>query len=196
MNLEEVSYSLGVILAGSFKQQGFNDINVEFLSKAFDDILNGGEVKITVEKAELIVNEYLTNLNTQKASDNLEQGRIFLEENKTKENIITTESGLQYEILTNTEGYKPVKEDKVVTHYHGTLIDGTVFDSSVERGQPVVLPVGSVISGWSEALQLMSIGSKWRLFLPSNLAYAEHGAGGSIGPNMTLIFEVELIGVQ
>ena len=122
-------------------------------------------------------------------------GRAFLEENKKKENVVALESGLQYEIITKGDGATPKATDSVRCHYHGTLLDGTVFDSSVQRGEPAVFGVNQVIKGWVEALQLMPVGSKWRLFIPSNLAYGEQGAGGSIEPNSTLIFEVELLGI-
>ena len=124
---------------------------------------------------------------------NLEAGNAFLEENSKKETVVSLPSGLQYEILTEGSGAKPVATDKVKCHYHGTLLNGTVFDSSLQRGQPAVFGVNQVIKGWVEALQLMTVGSKWRLFIPSDLAYGEQGAGGSIEPNSTLIFDVELL---
>ena len=127
---------------------------------------------------------------------NKEEGELFLAENKEKENVIALESGLQYEVLTEGDGAIPTASDSVKCHYHGTLIDGTVFDSSVERGQPATFGVTQVIKGWVEALQLMPVGSKWRLFVPSYLAYGEQGAGNDIEPNSTLIFEVELLGIE
>ena len=120
----------------------------------------------------------------------------LLDENKNRENVTTTESGLQYEVIVEGNGPKPVAEDEVTVHYHGTTLDGTVFDSSVNRGEPVNFPVNGVIQGWQEALQLMSVGSKWKLYIPSDLAYGPRGAGQSIGPNETLIFEVELISIN
>jgi FKBP-type peptidyl-prolyl cis-trans isomerase FklB len=129
------------------------------------------------------------------APDALEAGQRFLAENATKPGVVTRPSGLQYEILTVGNGPKPGPSDVVTTHYHGTLIDGTVFDSSVERGQPISFPVQGVIPGWVEALQLMPVGSKWRLFVPSELAYGKRGAGGAIGPNEVLVFEVELLSI-
>lgn len=128
-------------------------------------------------------------------AENLQKGEAFLAENAKKEGVKVTESGLQYEILVEGKGPKPTPESKVKTHYHGTLLDGTVFDSSVDRGEPISFPVGGVIQGWQEALQLMPVGSKWRLFIPSNLAYGPQGSG-SIAPNSTLIFEVELIEIE
>ena len=126
----------------------------------------------------------------------VEEGRKFLAANSKNEKVVTLESGLQYEVIKAGEGAKPSLNDQVTTHYHGTLIDGTVFDSSVERGQPASFPVNGVIKGWTEALQLMNVGSKWRLFVPYDLAYGERGAGPQIGPFTTLIFEVELISIN
>jgi FKBP-type peptidyl-prolyl cis-trans isomerase FklB len=126
----------------------------------------------------------------------IEEGKNFLLENAKRAEVKTLESGLQYEVITDSEGPKPSLNDQVTTHYHGTLIDGTVFDSSVERGQPATFPVSGVIKGWTEALQLMSVGSKWRLFVPYDLAYGEKGASAQIGPYSTLVFEVELIKIN
>ena len=126
----------------------------------------------------------------------LEAGRAFLAENGAREGVVTTASGLQYEVLTPGSGETPRASDFVTTHYHGTLIDGTVFDSSVQRNQPIEFPVGGVIAGWTEALQLMQVGAKWKLFLPPELAYGSRGAGRAIGPNETLVFEVELLEVR
>ena len=130
------------------------------------------------------------------SEEKIDEGRKFLEENSKKEGVITLASGLQYEVITNGSGDKPKLEDNVTTHYHGTLIDGTVFDSSVDRGEPASFPVGGVIKGWTEALQLMSVGSKWKLYVPYDLAYGERGAGPQIGPYSTLIFEVELLSIN
>jgi FKBP-type peptidyl-prolyl cis-trans isomerase len=126
---------------------------------------------------------------------NLEAGRVFFEENGKREGVVTLASGMQYQVLTEGQGPKPSATDKVLTHYHGTLLDGSVFDSSVERGEPISFPVNGVIRGWVEALQLMPVGSKWKLFIPADLAYGERGAGGRIGPNQALIFEVELLDI-
>ena len=135
-------------------------------------------------------------MKNEKAQQNAEKGKKFLEENAQKEGIVTLPSGLQYEILTEGNGDKPAATDAVTCHYHGTLIDGTVFDSSVRRGQPATFPLNRVIKGWTEALQLMPIGSKWRLFLPSELAYGSQQVSAEIGPNSTLIFEVELLDIK
>lgn len=130
------------------------------------------------------------------SNKNLEEGKAFLEANKTKEGVVELPGGLQYQIITEGTGAKPGPTDKVTCHYHGTLINGTVFDSSVQRGQPATFPLNMVIKGWTEALQLMSIGSKWRLFLPSDLAYGDRHVSAEIGPNSTLVFDVELLGIN
>jgi FKBP-type peptidyl-prolyl cis-trans isomerase FklB len=138
----------------------------------------------------------LFNMKNEKASANLKAGQEFLEANKKKQGVVALPSGLQYEIITEGDGIKPLAKNKVTCHYHGTLIDGTVFDSSVKRGQPATFPLNAVIKGWTEGLQLMGVGSKWRFFLPPNLAYGDRQTGSDIGPNSTLIFEVELLGVS
>ena len=138
----------------------------------------------------------LFNMKNEKASANLKAGQEFLAANKQKPGVTTLPSGLQYEVINEGTGIKPGAKSNVTCHYHGTLIDGTVFDSSVKRGQPATFPLNRVISGWTEGLQLMSVGSKWRFFIPPNLAYGERQTGSDIGPNSTLIFEVELLGVS
>jgi len=138
----------------------------------------------------------LFQMKNDKAAANLQAGQSFLEENKKKPGITTLPSGLQYEVLVEGTGIKPSSSNKVTCHYHGTLIDGTVFDSSVKRGQPATFPLNMVIKGWTEGLQLMSVGSKWRFFIPPQLAYGDRQTGAHIGPNSTLIFDVELLGVN
>lgn len=138
----------------------------------------------------------LFHMKNEKASVNLKAGQDFLEANKQKPGIITLASGLQYEVITEGNGIKPLSRNKVTCHYHGTLIDGTVFDSSVKRGQPATFPLNMVIKGWTEGLQLMAVGSKWRFFIPPQLAYGERQTGSHIGPNSTLIFDVELLDVS
>jgi len=142
------------------------------------------------------ISEYLQKLKAEKMSKNKVAGEQFLAENKSKPGVVTLPSGLQYIILKEGTGAKPTAADKVKTHYHGTLIDGTVFDSSVERGEPISFPVGGVIKGWTEALQLMPVGSKWKLFIPSELAYGDRQAGPKIGPGSALIFDVELLDIE
>ncbi|GAC1427148.1 MAG: hypothetical protein NVSMB7_03940 [Chitinophagaceae bacterium] len=141
------------------------------------------------------ISDKLSQMKNEKAEANLKAGQFFLESNKAKEGVVALPSGLQYKILTEGTGAKPGATDKVTCHYHGTLIDGTVFDSSVQRGQPATFPLNRVISGWTEGLQLMPTGSKWRFFIPPNLGYGDRQVSAQIGPNSTLIFDVELLGV-
>ena len=193
--MEKVSYSLGVNVAKSVKNQGLTSIDSEAIAQAFTDVFEGNELKISEQESNLVLQDYFGKLAKEAQSANVEAGQKFLAENAKRNGVTTTATGLQYEVLTEGSGDSPKETDKVTVHYHGTLIDGTVFDSSVERGQPATFPVNGVIPGWVEALQLMKPGAKYKLFIPSNLAYGERGAGGSIGPNATLIFEVELISI-
>jgi FKBP-type peptidyl-prolyl cis-trans isomerase FklB len=193
--MEKVSYSLGVNVAKSVKNQGLESIDSEAIAQAFTDVFEGNELKISEQESNVILQEYFGKLAQKAQSQNVEAGQNFLAENAKRDGVVTTATGLQYEVLTEGSGDSPKETDQVTVHYHGTLIDGTVFDSSVERGQPATFPVNGVIPGWVEALQLMNPGAKFKLFIPSNLAYSERGAGGAIGPNATLIFEVELISI-
>lgn len=193
--MEKVSYSLGVNVAKSVQAQGLESIDAPAIAKAFKDVFEGNDLDISEEEANLVLQDYFTKLNNKAQEANIGTGMKFLEENAKKEGVVTTASGLQYTVITKGDGVQPKETDNVTVHYHGTLLDGTVFDSSVERGQPASFPVNGVIPGWIEALQLMNVGSKYKLFIPSNLAYGERGAGGAIGPNATLIFEVELISI-
>jgi len=193
--MEKVSYSLGVNVAKSVKNQGLTSIDSKAIAQAFTDVFEGNELKISEQESNLILQDYFGKLAKEAQSTNVEAGQKFLAENAKRDGVITTSTGLQYEVLVEGLGDFPKETDQVTVHYHGTLIDGTVFDSSVERGQPATFPVNGVIAGWVEALQLMRPGAKYKLFIPSNLAYGERGAGGSIGPNATLIFEVELISI-
>ena len=193
--MEKVSYSLGINVAKSVKNQGLTSIDSEAIAQAFTDVFEGNELKISEQESNLVLQDYFGKLAKEAQSANVEAGQKFLAENAKRNGVITTATGLQYEVLTEGSGDSPKETDQVTVHYHGTLIDGTIFDSSVERGQPATFPVNGVIPGWVEALQLMKPGAKYKLFIPSNLAYGERGAGGSIGPNATLIFEVELISI-
>lgn len=173
------------------------------VARGLRDTLEGAKPLLTDSEAETALNQLQTALKAkqdaerQKMGDaNMKEGQEFLAANKTKEGVVTLPSGLQYKILTAGTGPKPAASDTVVCNYRGTFINGTEFDSSYKRGQPATFPVGGVIKGWTEALQLMPVGSKWQLFIPSDLAYGSRGAGGAIGPNATLIFEVELISIQ
>jgi FKBP-type peptidyl-prolyl cis-trans isomerase FklB len=194
-NMDSVSYSLGVLFAQNFKNGEKLDIDANAMAKGFSDAVNGTEL-IKMENANNIFSQFMAEQGKKKHAGALEAGQKFLAENGKRPSVKTTASGLQYEVLVDGTGPIPKATDKVTTHYHGTLLDGTVFDSSVQRGQPIDFPVNGVIQGWQEALQLMKTGSKWKLFVPYNLAYGERGAGGSIGPYSTLIFEVELIKVN
>ena len=191
--LENFSYALGMSIAGNLVQTGVTTVNPEIFLSGFKDVFKGETPLIHPEEANFILEEFIGKLNQDKVAGNLEEGLKFLTENRKKQGVIELPSGLQYMVLTEGNGEIPTATDKVKCHYHGTLIDGTVFDSSVERKQPAVFPVNGVIQGWVEALQLMSTGSKWRLFIPSELAYGSNGAGAAIGPNSALIFDVELL---
>jgi len=191
--LDKFSYSLGMSIAGNLIQSGVKTVNPEIFLEAFKDVFDGEMPKILPEEANKILEEFIGKANAAKGGDNLEEGLKFLAENAKKEDVTELPSGLQYQIINEGEGDLPKATDKVRCHYHGTLTDGTVFDSSVDRGQPADFPVNGVIQGWVEALQLMSTGSKWKLFIPSELAYGQQGAGGAIGPNTALIFDVELL---
>ena len=193
---EQVSYSLGVNIASNLKQQGFDDISLEVFTSALQDVFGDKALKIDLATGGQILNDYFQKIQERKFSKNIEEGKAFLKANSVKEGVITLPSGLQYKILKEGNGPKPKETDQVTTHYHGTLIDGTVFDSSVQRGQPATFPVNGVIQGWVEALQLMPTGSKWQLYVPSDLAYGTRGASDDIGPNTTLIFDVELISIN
>jgi len=194
--MDSVSYSLGVSVANNLKSSGFETVESSAISAAFNDVFSENEVKISEEDANALIQDYFMELSQKKSQEATNKGQAFLDENANKDGVVTTSSGLQYQVLTEGQGAKPAAIDEVTVHYHGTLIDGTVFDSSVDRGQPATFPVSGVIQGWVEALQLMNVGSKYKLFIPSNLAYGERGAGGSIGPNETLIFEVELLSIN
>ena len=193
--MEKVSYSLGVNVAKSVKSQGLESIDSDAIAKAFKDVFEGNTLEISEEEANIVLQDYFGKLANEKQKVNVEAGQKFLDENAKRDGVVTTATGLQYEVLKEGSGDSPKETDNVTVHYHGTLIDGTVFDSSVDRGQPATFPVNGVIPGWVEALQLMNAGAKYKLFIPSNLAYGERGAGGAIGPNATLVFEVELISI-
>jgi len=195
-NLDSVSYAIGQDIGKTLKAQGMDNLNTTMLMKAIQDAIKEQKPLLTKEQCDMSISDYLQKLKGEKAAKNKEAGQKFLAENKTKPGVTTLPDGLQYLVLKEGTGPKPTAADKVKTHYHGTLIDGTVFDSSVERGQPVSFPVGGVIKGWTEALQLMPVGSKWRLFIPSELAYGDRQAGPKIGPGSTLIFDVELLEIE
>ncbi|MBQ3555313.1 MAG: FKBP-type peptidyl-prolyl cis-trans isomerase [Bacteroidales bacterium] len=193
--MDKLSYAIGLNIANNLKSSGFANLSVEDFAEAVKTVYNGESAKMTDTEARTVIQDYFEKAEKEKLTKNLEEGNKFLAENGKREGVVTLPSGLQYEIITEGTGKKPSATDTVSCHYHGTLIDGTVFDSSVMRNQPAEFPVNGVIKGWVEALQLMSEGAKWKLFIPANLAYGERGAGQSIEPNSTLIFEVELLKV-
>ena len=196
-DLEKVSYAVGMSIGESLKAQNLEDIDTKKLSLAMDTIFKNQDPIFTPEEANSIIQAYLDTKKYAAYGSLKLEGEKFLKNNKSNKDIQSTESGLQYEIIKSGNGVKPAKTDTVSVHYHGTLIDGTVFDSSVERGTPASFGVHQVIPGWTEALQLMDIGSKYRLFIPQELAYgANPHPGGPIQPFSALIFEVELLEIN
>ena len=193
--MDKVSYALGLSIGNNFQNSGIKKLQVEDFVKGLEDVLGEKQPAISYEEAKQVINDYFMKLQQERLEINKQAGAEFLEINRHKAGVVELPSGLQYEILKQGTGAKPSASDKVKCHYHGTLINGTVFDSSVQRGEPATFGVSQVIPGWIEALQLMPVGSKWRLFIPSNLAYGEHGAGDVIEPNSTLIFDVELLDI-
>ena len=193
--MDKVSYALGLSIGNNFQNSGIKKLQVEDFVKGLEDVLGEKQPAISYEEAKQVINDYFMKLQQERLEINKQAGAEFLEINRHKAGVVELPSGLQYEILKQGTGAKPSANDKVKCHYHGTLINGTVFDSSVQRGEPATFGVSQVIPGWVEALQLMPVGSKWRLFIPSNLAYGEHGAGDVIEPKSTLIFDVELLDI-
>ena len=194
--MDKLSYAVGMSMASNLMNSGLKNIDVDSFVKAFNDVMNNSALDLEPQEANQILQDFFSKAQDQMLNKNIEEGKAFLEENSKKEGVTTLPSGLQYEVINEGTGEKPSATDSVKCHYHGTLLDGTVFDSSVQRGEPAVFGVSQVIKGWVEGLQLMPVGSKWRLFIPSDLAYGEQGAGSSIQPNSTLIFEVELLGIE
>ena len=195
--LEAVSYCVGLSVATSLQQQNLESLNPNAISDAIADVFNGKELKFSAEEASKIIQQYIQEKSEQQFAKNKTEGELFLSENKKRPEIQFTESGLQYEVITKGSGNKPNATDTVEVHYHGTLIDGTVFDSSIQRGSSTSFGVHQVIKGWTEALQLMEEGSKYRLYIPQDLAYgATPHPGGAIEPFMALIFDVELIAIK
>jgi FKBP-type peptidyl-prolyl cis-trans isomerase FklB len=199
---DKFSYALGLNLGTSLHKQSV-DVDPNIVAQGLKAALAGGKTLMTPEEAQAALTAVQNDLRQKQQEKmkvageaNKKEGEAFLAANKSKEGVVTLPSGLQYKILTAGTGPKPTAADTVVCNYRGTLINGKEFDSSYKRGQPATFPVGGVIKGWTEALQLMPVGSKWQLFIPSNLAYGDRGAGGDIGPDATLIFEVELISIQ
>lgn len=190
--LDSFSYALGLSMAGFYKEQGIGEINTALVIKALKDIKAGKPLLDDAQINSCIVN-YMQLKKGEAAEPFKKEGQAFLDSNKKQAGIMTTPSGLQYKIIKEGTGPKPAAGDKVKVHYHGSLINGKVFDSSVERGEPVTFGVSEVIPGWTEALQLMPVGSKWQIFIPSDLGYGDAGAGNDIKPGSTLLFDVELL---
>lgn len=193
---DSLSYGLGVLIASNLKQQGFADIDVDQFSKGLAAALKGDNLLITQADAEKIIREEGAKMKMKMHEVNKKAGEDFLAENKKRPGVITLDNGLQYEVMKEGNGAKPKASDEVNVHYHGTLISGEEFDSSVSRGEPISFKLSQVIKGWTEILQLMPIGSKWRVYIPYDLAYGERSAGPHIQPYSTLIFEIELLGIN
>lgn len=201
--MDKLSYALGLGIGQQLAQMGAKDLNIDDFAAAIKDVINGAELKVSHREAQTIVNDFFRKQEekmnaekTEKGKKAKEEGEAYLANNAKKEGVVTLPSGLQYTVIEEGNGRKPKATDKVKCHYEGFLIDGTVFDSSVQRGEPAVFPLNQVIAGWTEGLQLMAEGAKYRFFIPYNLAYGSNGAGSSIPPYAALIFDVELIEVM
>lgn len=199
---DRISYALGLSMGNNFRSSGIDKIDVDDFAAGVAAVYSGEKPRMTYDEAKAEIQAYFQAMEERQREAAAEMGKVnaaageaFLKDNGAREKVMTTASGLQYEVLEEGTGAQPSAGDQVTVHYTGKLIDGTVFDSSVERGEPATFGVTQVIPGWVEALQLMKEGARWRLFIPSNLAYGPNGAGGVIGPNATLIFDVELIKV-
>ena len=190
--LDSFSYALGLSMAGFYKEQGILDINTDLVNRALNDVKEDTALmdEQTINNA---IVSYMQQVKSEKAAANKKEGQAFLDSNKNKPGVVTLPSGLQYQVITEGSGSKPSPTDKVKVHYEGSLLNGKVFDSSIKRGEPIELNVNGVIPGWTEALLLMPVGSKWKLFVPSDLGYGDNGAGADIKPGSTLLFDVELL---
>ncbi|GAB2996319.1 FKBP-type peptidyl-prolyl cis-trans isomerase [Psychrosphaera aestuarii] len=193
---QQASYGIGRQIGDQVASNPFEGLDANAVAQGVIDSLEGNDYAVEVEDLRAafgVINERMQAAQAEKAKEASAEGQKFLDDNAKRDGVTVTESGLQFEVITEGSGEKPTAASTVKTHYHGTLIDGTVFDSSYDRGEPVEFPVGGVIKGWTEALQMMTVGSKWRLAIPYELAYGEQGAGGAIGPFQTLVFDVELL---
>jgi FKBP-type peptidyl-prolyl cis-trans isomerase FklB len=193
---DSLSYAIGVNIGQSLKQQGLDGIDLNLMKEAMNDVLKGNPTVISAEQCMPVIMASMKKVQEKKFAPVKSEGVAFLAANKKKDSVVVLPSGMQYKVLVKGTGEIPKATDKVNVHYHGTLINGTVFDSSVNRGTPATFGVTQVIAGWVEALQLMPVGSKWKLFIPSDLAYGERGAGENIPPFSTLIFDVELLSIE
>ncbi len=194
--MDKISYALGLSLGQNLLSSGVKQLEYQDLAAGIEDVLKAREPKITYQEAQTVLNRFFSELEQKAAKAAKEQGEKFLEQNKQRPSVKTTPSGLQYEILEPALGMKPKASDTVRVHYEGTLIDGTVFDSSYKRGESITFPLNGVIAGWTEGLQLMSIGAKYKFYIPYQLGYGERGAGAQIPPYAALIFTVELLGIE
>lgn len=192
-SIDSFSYAIGVEGASYYKSQGADKVNTEMVRKAFDDVFNNKPILLTSEICNMTVQKKLQEFMSSKSLVEKEKGQKFLEENKKRQGVIELPNGLQYEIIKAGTGEKPKATDTVKAHYIGTTIDGKEFDNSYKRGEPLQIPVSGVIQGWVQALQMMPVGSKWKLYIPSDLGYGDRGAGGAIPGGATLIFDIELI---
>ena len=196
---DKLSYAIGVQMGNSLKQQKIDGVDPKVIGQAIEDVMSGAKLKVSQEDMQAAMTAFQQKMLAKQkaaATDKKATGDKFRADNKKRKGVKELANGIQYEVLKDAKGAKPKVTDKVTVHYHGTLINGTVFDSSVKRGKPASFPLNGVIKGWQEVLPLMPTGSKWKVVIPPELAYGERGAGGSIGPNETLIFEIELISID
>ena len=193
--MNKVSYALGLSIGQNFRASGFDEINLDDFLSGVRDVLEGAEPQMSYDEAKVVINDYFQEVRRKAVEQNKEAGEEFLKINGHKTGVVTLPSGLQYEVIKMGDGAKPALTDTVECHYHGTLINGQVFDSSMDRGQTAKFPLQGVIKGWTEILQLMPVGSKWKVTIPSDLAYGDRGAGEMIQPGSTLIFIIELIAI-
>lgn len=191
--MDKISYALGLSMGQNLMGSGVESLNYQDLAQGIEDVLTKQQPKISYQEAQQVLGQFFQELEAKIAGAAKADGEKFLDENKKREGVQVTDSGLQYEVIEATIGQKPTAESTVKVHYEGTLIDGTVFDSSYQRGEPIEFPLNGVIKGWTEGLQLMPVGAKYKLYIPYELGYGEHGAGQNIPPFATLIFTVELL---
>lgn len=195
MDIQKISYALGLGIGQQLKSMNIENFSVSEFARSIEDVMSGKETEMSAKDAQILLNEYFQKKQEEEAKANIAEGKAFLEENGKREGVVTTKSGLQYEVLTEGTGNSPKATDKVRCHYEGRLIDGTVFDSSYQRNEPADFGLNQVIAGWTEGVQLMKEGAKYRFYIPYLLGYGERGAGASIPPYATLVFDVELIKV-